>query len=229
MKKIFSAITLVAFSTTLTFAQSADEIITKFIAAVGGKDAIAKLNDYTMVMTGDVQGNSLEITQIRKGTDKMSQSVSVGAMGEIAKTLCDGKNVRVESQMTGTQNLEGKFLKATVAQAGTFPELLYSSNGIKMTVVGSEKINGVDSHKIELAVEDYKWFEFYEKESGLKIRQVIESPQGTATTTLTDYKEVGGIKFAHKINQDLGAFVLDLTVNKVEINKGIPDSAFEIK
>lgn len=229
MKKIFSIVAISILSTTFSVAQSAEEIIAKFVTAVGGKDAIAKVNDYTMVMTGDVQGNSLEITQIRKGTDKLSQVVSVGAMGEVAKTLCDGKNVKIESQMTGTQNLEGKFLKATIAQAGTFPEPLYSSSGVKMTVVGSEKINGIDSHKIEMSVEDFKWYEFYEKESGLKIRQVIESPQGTATTTLTDYKEVGGVKFAHKINQDLGMFVLDLTVNKVDVNKGTPDSAFEIK
>ncbi len=228
MKKIFSTIAL-AFVSTLTFAQTADEVIAKYVTAIGGKDAIAKVNDYVQTLSGEVQGMTLDITMSRKGTDKMSQIVSIAGMGEVAKTLCDGKNFRSESQMAGTVNAEGNILKASIAQSGTFPEVNYIANGVIVTVAGTEKIGGKDAHKLELAIGDFKWTEFFDKESGLKVRQIIENPQGKATTDYSDYKEINGVKFAHKITQDLGMIQLELTASKTEVNKGLEDGAFTIK
>jgi hypothetical protein len=69
--------------------------------------------------------------------------------------------------------------------------------------------------------------------TGLKVRQVItaETPMGSQTITsdYTDYKPVSGVKFAHKLSQDLGMMQLALTASKIEANTNLADALFEIK
>jgi hypothetical protein len=67
----------------------------------------------------------------------------------------------------------------------------------------------------------------------LKIRQALtaESPMGSQTiiSDYSDYKEISGVKFAHKLNQDLGVAQLALTATKVQVNTNLADALFEIK
>jgi hypothetical protein len=60
MKKI-SIVLAALFVSTVSFAQTADEVIANYVKAVGGSDAIAKIKDLSMTMTGEIQGQSLEV------------------------------------------------------------------------------------------------------------------------------------------------------------------------
>ena len=47
------------------------------------------------------------------------------------------------------------------------------------------------------------------------------------TSTFSDYKEVNGIKFAHKIAQNFGPQALDMEVLSIEFNTKVSDDTFE--
>ena len=59
----------------------------------------------------------------------------------------------------------------------------------------------------------------------------METPQGnfTQTNIYGDYKEVNGIKYAHKLTQSMAGQTFDLNASSVELNGKIDDSLFEIK
>ena len=232
MKKISLFVSALLIS-TLSFAQTAEEVINNYVTAIGGKDAISKIKDLTMTYTGEVQGASLEVIIQKKAPNKFIQAVNVTGMGEVQKQVCDGTKVRA-SGMQGSEDItDPEKVKAVALQAVIVPESEYTAMGAKLTYIGKEKVNTADAHKIEVTIGTVKMTEYYDAATGLKIRQLItaETPMGSQTITsdFTDYKEVSGVKFAHKLNQDLGMAQLALSASKVEVNTNLSDALFEIK
>ncbi|AFK04235.1 hypothetical protein Emtol_3102 [Emticicia oligotrophica DSM 17448] len=232
MKK-FSLALAAFFVSTLTFAQTADEVIANYVKAVGGNDAIAKIKDLSMTMSGEIQGQSLEVLIQKKPTNKFLQAISIVGMGEVQKQVCDGTKAQIGG-MQGSQDItDAEKVKAIAMQSYIVPEAQYGALGAKLTYIGKEKVGDADAHKLEVAIGEVKMTEFYDATTGFKIRQVItaETPMGTQTITsdFSDYKDVSGIKIAHKMNQDLGMAQLALTATKVQANTNLADALFEIK
>lgn len=232
MKKI-SFVLSALFISTMTFAQTAQEVVANYVKAVGGNDAIAQIKDLSMSMTGEVQGQSLEILLQKKPSNKFIQTVSVAGMGEVSKTVCDGTKAQIGG-MQGSQDItEADKVKALSMQGLIVPEASYAAMGAKLTYIGKEKVGDADAHKIEVTVGEIKMTEFYDVTSGLKIRQIIsaETPMGKqdVTTDFADYKAVSGVMIPHKMNQDLGMMQLALTATKIEANTNLADALFEIK
>lgn len=232
MKKISLFVSALLVS-TLSFAQTAEEVINNYVTAIGGKDAISKIKDLTMTFTGEVQGANLEVVIQKKTPNKFSQAVNVTGMGEVQKQVCDGTKVRA-SGMQGSEDItDPEKVKAVAMQAVIVPEAEYTAMGAKLTYAGKEKVNNADAHKLEVTIGSVKMTEFYDAATGLKVRQMItaETPMGSQTiiSDYSDYKDINGVKFAHKLSQDLGMMQLALTASKIEANTNLADSLFEIK
>lgn len=232
MKKI-SFLVATLFVSTVSFAQTAEEIIANYVKAVGGTEAIAKIKDLTITMTGEAQGQTLEILIQKKPSNKFLQSVSVAGMGEVQKEVCDGTKAQV-SGMQGSQDItEPEKVKMMATKSMIIPEAEYKATGAKLTLVGKEKVGEVEAYKLEVVVGENKMTEFYDVATGLKLRQIItvDSPMGSQTVTsdYLDYKDVSGVKMPHKLNQDLGSMQFALTAKKIEANTNLADALFEIK
>ena len=232
MKKVSFFVSALLIS-TISFAQTAEEVVNNYVKAIGGKEAISKLKDVTMNLSGEVQGASLEIIIQKKSPTKFLQAVNVVGMGEVQKQVYDGTKVR-SSGMQGSEDItDPEKVKAVALQAYTIPEAEYTALGAKLSYIGKEKINNADAHKIEVTIGSVKMTEFYDVASNLKVRQVItlDSPMGaqTITTDFADYKDVSGVKMPYKLSQDIGMAQLELKVEKIEVNKNLADTLFEIK
>lgn len=209
---------------------TAEEVMDKYIAAIGGKDALMKVTDLTTSMSSEMNGNAIMITRKQKLPNKFSMVINANGM-EVMKQTGDGSKV-VMGGMQGSRTLDGPAAQQMTAMATLFPELHYAENGVKTTLVGPEKVDGKDTYKLSHTTADgaATWTDNFDAATGLKVQSVVTSktPQGemTNTTTYSDYKETNGIKFPMTLNQQSPRGPMTMSVDNVKINKGLKDSDF---
>lgn len=183
-------------------------VMDKYIAAIGGKDAIAKINAYTMNAAATVQGMAIEMKETKAKGGKVAQSISM--MGQVMqKMVFDGKDGRIEAQ--GQKMPLPADKKAEMAkETELFPEIaMAKSTTVKLG--GIEKFNNEDC----FVVKDGDSTSYYSVKSGLKIG---ESEKGE-NTVFSDYKEVSGVKLPFSISATMQGQDLDFKVKSYEINK----------
>ncbi|SFE41244.1 LolA-like protein [Spirosoma endophyticum] len=236
MKKILTFVWLLVAFGRLVLAQStptAEEVMDKYIAAIGGKEALMKVTDMTTSMSSDMNGNAIIVTRKQKLPNKFSMVINANGM-EVMKQTGDGSTV-VMGGMQGSRTLEGPAAQQMTVMNTLFPELHYAENGVKTTLVGPEKVDGKDTYKLSHMTADgaTTWTDNFDVATGLKVQSVVtnKSPQGEMTSTMvySDYKDTGGIKFPMTINQQSPRGPMTMSVDNVKVNKGLKDSDFTAK
>ncbi len=231
MKKLLIAVLLLPIGIRAQDTPTAEQIIDKYITAIGGKDALMKVNDLTTNMSSETDRGVIIITRKQKLPNKFSMVINANGM-EVMKQTGDGQKVLMGG-MQGSNTLEGPAAQAMTTMNTLFPELHYAENGIKSTVIGPEKIDGKDTYKLSHSTADgaTTWTDNFDAQTGLKVQSVVtnKSPRGQMTTTMqyADYKEQNGIKFPMTINQQSPRGTQTMTVDSIKMNKGLKDSDFK--
>ena len=276
MKTYFLSITLVCIG---LFAKAqtptADQIIDKYLAAVGGKEAIAKIQDLVISSGSETQRGTMETeTKIKMPSKFTSATYMMG--NEVRKIVCDGSKASEQSGFMGNAQsrvLEGNEVVGQIMGSVPFPEMLYEQYKIQKSVVGQDTVDGKMAWKVELAIpEGRKWTESFDKETGLKLKRAMimdpnraggrggmggqGMPQGQGqpsggggqqgqggqgrmgmgggggNTIFSDYKEIkdgNGVKMPFVRQQGFGQMNMTITISSIKVNKGLKDSAFEVK
>ena len=221
-------VSLNSFAQDLT---TADAVIDKYLAAVGGKDKIRAIQDMTVSATTDMQGRTLETETKLKMPNKFKQT-SYMMGNEAGGTTYDGTTLS-RSMRGQTTTKEGKEAYQEFILNHPFPEIFYDSLKVERKLVGTEKVDGKDAYDVEFTANGNTWHDYFDKDSGLKVKRTAttESPRGKAEAVFTygDYKAVSGIKFPHTSSRKFGQFEMNSETQSVKLNKGIDDKQFRIK
>ncbi len=196
-------------------------VVDKYFEAIGGKDKVASVKSVMLVSTAKVQG--MDITLTNKAAAPNKSSIVVSGMGQtLSKQVFDGVSGYAE-QRGQKKNLEGKDLEEAVAGKAPFADMAYKSGKLDRI----EPVDGKNAYVIKYNKSEI----FYDVNSGLKIKseRTVKGPQGDmkVPTMFSDYKEVKGIKFPHKISQKMGPMDLNFEIKEVKINEGVSDADFK--
>jgi zinc protease len=207
-------------------------VLTAYINALGGKANVENVRDLTIKRTMNMPGAQLAIVQQQKGVDKSHMTVSFGE-NEVNRVVINGNKGTMTSQGQ-VKELQGGELLDQKLESWMFSFLKYDQLGVKLALNQVEKVEGREAYKLELTMPSgKKSFHYFDKETGLKVREVAteQTSIGTATQTidLKNYREVNGIKFPHQIDLHVGSQVISSTVTSVEINKNLKDDIFKLK
>lgn len=212
---------------------TAENIITNYINAIGGKEKLMRVKDVSTVAEAKTPMGNLSMSLYQKAPNKLALTLSAGGM-VVQEQKFDGTNGS-STTMGQTQKVEGQDLEALKAEANLFPELRYAQLGYQLQMKGVDNIDGKQVYKVAVTGPDgKKRTDFYDVATGLKIRSVqVRETEGktiTITNNYDDYKEVDGVKFPH-LNTLLGAMpmALKMEVSELKVNAGIEDAVFEVK
>lgn len=212
---------------------TAQQVIDNYLEAIGGVDKLKSVKDLTVRMSTTVQGMALEVIneQMEPGMMHMKVMMNGNAMQEV---IYDGEKAKV-SQMGNAQTLEGEQAAGFETQAMIFPEMNYADMGVELSLEGIETVAEKDAYKVMVTLPDgSKTTQFYNVETGYKVKEVsTQEAQGqtvTQTSIFSDYQEVDGIMFPHKM-QSSGAmpFPVDFKTEEIKVNAGLTEDTFKVE
>ena len=213
---------------------TAENVIESYLNAIGGQEKLMQLKDVVTVAQAQMGPNTIEMTNYMAVPNKMAQTVGMGGM-IMQQMLFDGTDAVMIAQGQ-TQALPEEQKKDLLNSVMPTPEVGYLRDAYTLELKGIEELDGKKAYKLVVTKPSGgKKTEFYDMQSGLKLKEMEtqEGPGGQSMTTtqeFSDYKEVGGILFPHKVTIKGGMPVpLELNVTKIEVNTGLDDSTFRAK
>jgi hypothetical protein len=212
-------------------AQTADEIVSKYVAAIGGKDAISQVKSVSI-------GSSVSM---------------MGGENPSTTTIVDGVGYKSETEINGTKIVQcftdkGGWIVNPMAgdtSASAMPDDLYNTGkgqifvggplydyaakGSKVELLGKEG----SAYKIKLTSKEGVESTYFIDSTSYFVTSLIskgkmQDQDVTITTRLSDYRKTElGYVVPYAIDVDLGGqFQLTIAVKKVELNKTIDPAVF---
>ena len=230
MKKIFLSI-LALTAITFSFAQTADEIVTKHIEAMGGAEAWKKVNSIVSTGTITVQGAEVGVTQTTLNGKGSRQDLSVmGMNGYQIITPSQGWSFMPFQGQKAPEPLTADNLKEAQESLDVQGTLLdYKTKGHSLELLGKDDVEGVEAYKLKETLKSGKIETiFIDPKTYFIIRQISKQKANgkemDVTTNISNYQKMPeGIMVPMSIGLPFG----ELTITKVEINKTIDESIFK--
>lgn len=213
---------VVAGEVEMAAGMTADMVIEDYIRAIGGREKLAAVNDLTMEMSLSVMGQQATVKTYQKKPGLLLSETIMGGM-TLSKQIFDGEKIVVTSPMGKQEFTEGPMLKQAQMQAIAFPELNYEQLGMEFNLLGAETLDGRQVYRIEYAnPAGDKNYDYYCMETGLKLQTRSEQ----VTVIYDDYREVDGILFPFRMEQQAGPQRVEMKLVEVKINSGLSDDLF---
>jgi Photosynthetic reaction centre cytochrome C subunit len=227
---------------TETTRPAAEQILTKYVAAVGVKDAATKIK--TTVMKGAVEfdnrteGRNVQIEVTMKEPDKylITWTSPQGVQGITAASV-NGDVGWVKSS-TGVRKLSGsdsEQLKLLKRAASYYVPIKVVDQPAQMRVVGTEKIGNRDAYIVSVAINPNTTRSFFfDTQTGLLLRILTTTETMLAPlpeqVDFEDYRDVDGIKLPFMIRISDAAPFSTATRRFTEIrhNVAVNDEVFNL-
>ena len=212
---------------------TAEMVIDKYLAAIGGKETLMAVKDLSINMGAEMQGQVLEMMIVQKAPNKVMSKLTTQGM-TIQESVFDGEK-GTQGQMGQTAEMGPEDIARTKKQAVLFPEMHLAKMGSTTKFIGTENLDGKNVYVVEITdAEGTKMTNFFDATSFLKIREVnsLEANGQTMTITndLMDYKEVDGILFPHtRSTTGMGPMPIKMIVSEIKVNSGVADSLFSVE
>lgn len=220
------------FLSVASIAQTTDEIISKHIEAIGGKENWAKVKSIRTEATIKAQGAEIKVvsTQVDKKATRSDISL-MGMSGYNILTTTEGWNYMPFQGQTKPEPVTADDLKAGQDELDIQDEFLtYKAKGKKLEDLGKDDFDGTECFKLKLTDKDGQETTFFIDPTNYFIIKETSKIKANGkemenSSTFSNYKKTdAGIFFPMSIGGGFGA----MEITKVEINPTIDESIFKL-
>jgi len=230
MKKTLSILTLLLGSCSLMTAQTADDIINKNIAAMGGMD---KLNSIKTIYEEDslsISGVKLPVKTWMIDKKSMRAEFSFSGMTgfSILRTDSGWNFAPFQGQTSPEPSTADEVKKGQQELSVTDAFVNYKQKGYQVTYEGMDDAQGSQAYKLKVTISDNISKTYYIDPDTYYVIQVktkatVNGKTAETTETLSDYKKTtDGYIFPMESNSEQG----DVKTYVIKVNPPIDNSIF---
>jgi zinc protease len=221
-------------------AAAAKVIVDEAIAAKGGKQKLAAVKGFKMLATGTttIQGQTVpvEIERIFILPDKMRIDATLAQRVKVIVTVDGKKGWQLAPDQTGTKmqltDIGNTDIAAIEFERWREPELILlkaAEGNARISTSADEMIDGKaqvvvklrsPTNKVDVSL-------FIDKKTKLLSRMSFTELGQTQTDEFSDYKEINGLKVAHRRNSQGGGRTTKLELKTVELDPKLDPKQFE--
>jgi hypothetical protein len=226
-----------ALSITSVKAQTADEVINKYVEAIGGAENWKKVNSMVQTGTMTVQGMNIDLTiSTLNGKGMRQDIVAMGMNNYMIITPTEGWRFFPIQGQQAPEAMTADDVKESQDGLDVTGALVdYKTKGHTAEFLGKEDVEGNECFKVKIThkggkVETY----FIDPNTYLLVKSItVMKANGQEAEVFTSYsnyqKLPEGILVPMSMSIPLGpGFNVDLSVAKVEVNKAIDESIFKV-
>lgn len=212
-------------------AQSADDVISKYLDAIGGKKKISKMTSMVVQGTMEIEGmEGVTTTTTLSGKGVKMELDMMGSMVVNCITDQGGWTINPFMGSSTPEDIpEDQYNSAKYQIVIGGPFINYEEMGFKAELAGEETVGDIKAKKVKLtSPEDIVSVHLFDPASGYLIQSVEDGDMGENISTYSDYREIDGLvtPFSIEISAAGGQAYIYATVEKVEINVPVDESIF---
>jgi hypothetical protein len=210
---------------------SADQILTRYVHAIGGREAWEKLSSRRSVGTIEVPAMNLSgtVEMHEKAPNKMLATIAVA--GATYRQGFDGTVGWSDDPRDGLRQQSGIELEETKRDSDFYHPLDLHQLYAKFSVTGTEKIEDRTAYAVEATPPQGEADKLYfDAESGLVLRIVSRHhlPEGVVVfqEDISNYREIDGIKLPFTVRQSSAESEFTIQFTEVRHNVEFDDAQF---
>jgi hypothetical protein len=203
---------------------TANDVINKYLTAIGGADKINNIKDLYYIASGSIQGQNIQFTRKYIVPGKMLLIISFPGLNRTAQKLVVNADSVLLTAQGQTIPLNDEDQERYREQAYPFPEINFTKNGYDLQLSPTlDNVDGKDAYVITVTSPSGTVSKkYYDAETGLKLKDELSKEQGNSAFSYSNYKEVSGIMipFTITVSQQVD---FSLNITDVKINSGLKD------
>ena len=233
MKKLFVVLSILFVIPKVFYAQTVDEIVNKYMQALGGKDKMNSIQ--SVMMEGKVNAQGMEFPISTRIVKNKGSKVEFSLMGMDAWIIMrpdSGWMFMPFQGQTKPEAMPADQIKEGADQLDLSGELCdYSAKGNVVEYLGLDDVEGTECHKLKVLTKNGKLTYYLIDPTSYYIVKTISKHKAggkefEAETKFSNYKEVeGGYIFPHMVESMNGP----VEMLKISVNAPIDESIFQLK
>jgi outer membrane lipoprotein-sorting protein len=216
-----------------------DQIVEKHTQALGGLDKLKAIQSVTVSGKAVLSGGQIEAPIVMKIRRPSSMRMELTVQGKSFIQAFDGTTAWTLNPFTGSPDPQKSNDEDTqlAKDDSDFIEgslVDYKAKGNTVELIGKEDAEGTAAYKLKVTKKSGSIeYEYLDTQTFLPLRNSGKRKQAGQElefeSTPSNYKPVNGVMMAYSLSQKVnGQPMMELTVEKIDINAAIDDATFQM-
>lgn len=210
-------------------AQTVDEVVDKYIAAMGGKEKLASLKTIKMEGTMSTQGIDITITSTRSHGIGMRMDIeAMGSSNYRVMNTTKGSVFMPVMGMSAPEDMPEDQFKSGMNQLDLQGTLYnYKEKGTTVELVGKETLEGAEAYNLKITYKNGVITNFFiDSKTSRHIKsaskQNVNGEEMDVATTFSDYKQnADGYWFPYTATSQQGTIIYDKITTNAPVDENI--------